>query len=55
MTQEQVAHDAGLALNYVSELERGLRNPSVATVFRLARALRVGPDQLIRKAANGLE
>ena len=49
LTQEQVAHEAGLALNYVSEMERGRRNPSLVTVFSLASALGVSADALVKQ------
>jgi transcriptional regulator with XRE-family HTH domain len=47
LTQEQLAFDAGMKRSYVSELERGLRNPSVRAVERLARALKIDPSQLL--------
>jgi transcriptional regulator with XRE-family HTH domain len=52
LTQEEVAHAAGLALNYVSELERARRNPSLFTIFRLAEALGVSADALIRRVVR---
>ena len=41
ISQEELAARAGLHRTYVSDLERGARNPSVASVAKLARALRV--------------
>ncbi len=38
LTQRQVAEQCHLSTNYVSELERGLRNPSLTTLSRLAGA-----------------
>jgi len=35
--------------SYVSDLERGTRNPSVKAVARLAKALGVDPDVLLRR------
>jgi len=48
MSQEQLALDAGMKRSYLSELERGLRNPSVRAVGRLAAALGVEPSLLLR-------
>ncbi|MCA0979294.1 helix-turn-helix domain-containing protein [Qipengyuania flava] len=48
MTQEQLAHEAEMERSYVSDLERGTRNPSVRALGRLAQALRIQPDQLLR-------
>ena len=39
MTQEEVAEKAGLDRTYVSGIERGLRNPGIKNVARLAKAL----------------
>ena len=39
MTQEQLAAEAGMERSYVSDLERGTRNPSVLALGRLAEAL----------------
>lgn len=39
ISQEALAVDAGIDRTYVSRLERGLENPTVAVLERLARAL----------------
>lgn len=49
-SQEQLALEAGMKRSYLSELERGLRNPSVRALGRLAEALKVPPDSLLRIA-----
>lgn len=38
LTQQDVAERAKVSVNYVSEVERGLRNPSVLTLARIAKA-----------------
>ncbi len=48
LSQEQLALDAGMKRSYLSELERGLRNPTVRALGRLATALGVAPDLLLR-------
>lgn len=40
LTLETLALEADLAPSYVSEVERGLRNPSSYTLFRLCTALK---------------
>ena len=47
MTQERLALDAGRERSYVSDLERGMRNPSVRALGRLADALGVDPKLLL--------
>jgi len=41
MTQEQLGLETEMERSYVSDLERGTRNPSVRAVERLAKALGV--------------
>jgi transcriptional regulator with XRE-family HTH domain len=41
LSQEQFAERAGFTQQYLSDLERGLRNPTVMTLYELARALEV--------------
>lgn len=47
MTQEQLALEAGMERSYVSDLERGRRNPSVRALGRLASALGIEPKALL--------
>ena len=47
MTQEQLGHETEMERSYVSDLERGTRNPSVRAVERLAKALGVQTHQLL--------
>ncbi len=46
-TQPVCAERAGISVAYLSEIETGRRNPTVAIVVRLARALDVKPSQLM--------
>ena len=50
MSQEQLAHKAGLHRSYISDIERGARNPSLSTVSRLATALDLSPSRLLQEA-----
>jgi transcriptional regulator with XRE-family HTH domain len=47
LSQEAVALEAEMKRGYVSDLERGTRNPSVKAIARLARALGVSPRDLL--------
>lgn len=51
MSQEQLALDAGMKRAYLSDLERGTRNPSIRALERLALALGVEPAELVRRSA----
>lgn len=48
LTQDQFAELSGFPQNYVSDLERGRRNPTVVTLWHLAEALGVAPMELLR-------
>lgn len=47
LSQEALADLAGLHRTYVGGIERGERNPTLANVERIAKALRVTPAQLV--------
>ena len=49
LSQEDLADAAGLRQAYLSGLEAGKRNPTVRTLVRLADALSVSIDDLIRR------
>ena len=51
LSQEALAHEAGIDRSYMSRLERGLENPTVAILDKLAIALAVGIVELF--AASG--
>ncbi|OYZ16428.1 MAG: hypothetical protein B7Y35_00310 [Sphingomonadales bacterium 28-64-96] len=48
LSQEEVAHRSGLDRTYISGCERGVRNPTLATVEKISSALGVQPDHLLR-------
>lgn len=47
-TQEHFAEASGFTQQYVSDLERGRRNPTVVTLFHLAAALGVSHIDLVQ-------
>ena len=47
LTQEEFAELSGFSQQYLSDLERGRRNPTVVTLFELASALGVNHIELV--------
>lgn len=45
-SQEKLAEKAEMDRTYLSGIERGGRNPGIKAVLKLARALRVGIEEL---------
>jgi transcriptional regulator with XRE-family HTH domain len=54
MSQEALALEAGMKRSYVSDVERGTRNPSVRALGRLAEALKVEPNILLEPGGKPL-
>jgi two-component system response regulator len=52
ISQEELAARAGLHRTYVSDVERGVRNPSIESVEKLAAALELSLPTLFEKTAN---
>jgi len=50
LSQEELAHASGLHRTYVSQIERGLKSPSLATIYALAAAL----DEDVGALVSGL-
>jgi transcriptional regulator with XRE-family HTH domain len=52
LTQAAVAQQAAISVTYMSEMESGHHNPTLAVILRLARALDVKPSQLVSRLDN---
>ena len=48
LTQEQFADLSGFSQQYISSLESGRRNPTVVTIYELAKALGASPVDLVQ-------
>lgn len=48
VSQEAFAFEAGIHRTYVSDIERGARNPTITIVERLAKSLGVTASDLLR-------
>ena len=54
-TQEVVSGLAGLDRTHYSKIERGLRSPTLDTLFRIAQALDMKPHELLLEIEKALE
>ena len=55
LTQEQLALEADLQRNYVSLMERGRNQPSLTTLFKLAKALDRKPSAMVELTHTELQ
>jgi transcriptional regulator with XRE-family HTH domain len=49
MSQEFLALECGLDRTFISALERGLRQPSLKTLFKITSVLDVSPSQIVKE------
>lgn len=47
LSQEAFAHEAGIHRTYISDIERGARNPTITVVEKIALALGVTAAALV--------
>jgi transcriptional regulator with XRE-family HTH domain len=47
VTQEALAHASGLGAEHIQRIERGVANPTLATLYALSDALQVQPQSLM--------
>ncbi len=47
LSQEELGDKSGYHRTYVSLLERGLKSPSLQTIFQLSNALNIAPSTLL--------
>jgi transcriptional regulator with XRE-family HTH domain len=52
LTQEQLAHEAGMAMRYVAGVERGEENPSLKFLVKIAEALGAEPAVLLTRTRD---
>lgn len=47
LTQEKLGELTGLDRGYISGVERGVRNPAIVNIEKIAKALKVKPAKLL--------
>jgi transcriptional regulator with XRE-family HTH domain len=52
LSQEELAFECGLHRTYVSGVERGVRNPTVVVLEKIAKALKVATSLLLEERGS---
>lgn len=52
LSQESLAFECGLHPTYVSQLERGLKSPTVRTLLAVAQALDIKASDILRRVED---
>lgn len=55
LSQESLGYRADVHRTYVSDIERGARNPTVKVIWKLAEALEIQPSELLQIAEDHLQ
>ena len=48
LSQEKLGFESGYHRTYISQLERGLKSPTLKAIFSLAKALSLKPSGLVK-------
>jgi transcriptional regulator with XRE-family HTH domain len=49
LSQEELGFRSGYHRTYISQIERGIKSPSLKTIFNLAKALDIKPSDIINR------
>ena len=52
LSQEKLAFEADLHRTYISQLERGIKSPTLRAIVSIANALQIPADELVRLAIS---
>ena len=55
LSQQQLALESDLDRTYISLLERGLRQPTLGTIFQIAQVLDLSPSKIVAQVEKGLK
>jgi transcriptional regulator with XRE-family HTH domain len=53
VSQQEVADNCGIERAYISRLERGLSQPTITIIFKIAEYFRLPPAEIIQKVDIG--
>lgn len=48
ISQENLAYESELDRSFISMLERGLRVPTISTLFQMSKALKTTPSEIVK-------
>jgi transcriptional regulator with XRE-family HTH domain len=54
LSQEELADRAAIHRTYVSQVERGLKSPTIVVLFRLAKALNTTPSKIMKQLESSI-
>ena len=54
LSQEELGFESGYHRTYISQLERGRKNPSLRTIFQLAAALKTAPSEMVLRVERSI-
>jgi transcriptional regulator with XRE-family HTH domain len=54
LSQEELAHKANLHRTFISQIERGLKMPTLLSIFKISKALEITPTQFISTLEDNL-
>jgi transcriptional regulator with XRE-family HTH domain len=54
LSQEEIAESSGLHRTYISLIERGIKSPTLISIFGLAAALKAKPEELVKATRAGM-
>jgi len=52
LSQEKLSELSGFSQQYISGLERGYRNPSIVSIYEIAKAMGVSHIDLVKNSAG---
>ena len=55
LSQEKLAFESSIDRTFVSMLERGIRQPSLTTIFQLSEALEISPEEVVALTSKKLD
>ncbi len=55
LTQREIAERSDFDRSYIADLERGQAHPSLGTILRLAKALKLTPAELLQQVDEAIQ